>query len=1242
MSTAQTERTQQFDCSDYAKHCTVKKIELFKEKRLLSASIQMPQIISFDEYGQLTAYYRAQMREALPESASLDVQLVPIYGGQSVAEVVAEPEVLWQLLGVANFHIFLKIEQQAEADAVRIRCSNKIAYRSRIATKMFSNDCEALLAQMCQRAVKVTTCFEEDNTLQEVPGDYFGPSQQWAQIRSEQQKKAAPAKPAAKRNNNTSRSASGVAAPPGVLKGKLIKAPVVAISEIEDEEKSACLAGTIFDLDSRELKSGRSLITFSLTDHTDSIACKVFADKDEADTLKTALKEAKAVKVRGKVQFDSYSNELGMIVNDINQTTLACRVDNAAEKRIELHLHTQMSSMDGMNDVKDLVKLASQLGHQAMAVTDHGVVQAFPDAYSAGQKYGVKIIYGIEAYIIDDEEPEVNLHQRKSYHCIILAKNKTGLKNLYRLVTESQLRYYYRRPRIPKRLINYAREGLVVGSACEAGELMRYLVANPDDREGLEKLAEFYDYIEIQPIANNYFMVRNGTIADEDGLRALNVALFELGKRMGKPVVATCDVHFANEDDAINRAIIMKSRGFKDAEEQAPLYYRTTEEMLTEFSYLGEDEAYNVVVRNPNAIVEDFEDIVPVPTVLHAPKIEGAEEQIEQLTLEKAHRMYGNPLPELIQKRIDKELKSIIGNGYAVLYLIAHKLVKNSNDNGYVVGSRGSVGSSVVAYFTNITEVNALPAHYRCPHCQYSQFDESGEYGAGVDMPDATCPVCGTKLEKDGFDIPFEIFLGFKGDKIPDIDLNFSGDYQSGAHAYTEELFGKDNVFRAGTLATVAEKTAYGYVRKFFDELHEKKREAEINRLKLGCTGVKRTTGQHPGGLVVVPKSVDVHDFTPLQRPADDVKTETVTTHFDYHKIDQGLVKLDILGHDDPTVIKMLGDLTGIDPTTVPLDDQATLSLFSSTDALGVTPERLNSPVATYGIPEFNTSFVRKMLEDTMPQSFSDLLRISGFSHGTDVWLNNAQDLIVNKIAPVSQTISTRDDIMLFLIQRGMEESVAFKIMEGVRKGRGLKEDQEAAMHASNIPQWFIDSCKKIKYLFPKAHAVAYVMMAFRIAWFKINQPLAFYASYFSVRGIDDFDISIIQEGEDRVRSAIMDLYAQGNALSAKDKSKITVLEVALELYTRGFKVLPVSLEESSATQFIIKDDEKALLPPLIAIDGLGASQAEDIVKGREEKPYSSLEDMKKRGKVGDSMIEKFKCLRIVEQLPELDQIVLF
>ncbi|MDO4280129.1 MAG: PolC-type DNA polymerase III [Peptococcaceae bacterium] len=1231
------QQSAQFDCKDFVKHCNVKKIEIFKDKQLLSASVQLPRVVDAEAYGQLTHFYREQIQSAIPNiPASFQVELVPIYEENTPEAICQAPDVLWQLLHVHNLHVFLKLQHMPEDGAVLIRCSNEIAYRTRIGKPDFAKSCEQLLARICGQPLKVFTRYEEDENLAPVPDDYFGPSKEWEKLRKEQVHREAPAP----RAHGEKRASVHSAVSGNVLKGKLIKASPVEVREIVDEEKSACLAGTIFGLDSRELKSGRSLITFALTDHTDSLSCKVFSDKDEAGPLLDALKSASAIKVRGKVQYDTYSDEIGMICNDINVSTLACRVDNATEKRVELHLHTQMSSMDGMNDVKDLVKLASQLGHSAMAITDHGVVQAFPDAYAAGQKYGVKIIYGVEAYIIDDDEPEVNLKQKRSYHCIVLAKNMTGLKNLYRLITESELRYFHRRPRIPKRLINYAREGLVVGSACEAGELMQYLIHNPDDEAGLEKLAEFYDYIEIQPIANNFFMIRNGIAEDEEALRELNRRLFELGKRMHKPVVATCDVHFANADDDIYRAIIMKSRGFKDAEQQAPLYYRTTDEMLREFAYLGEDEAYNVVVRNPNAIIADFEALTPVPTVLHAPEIEGAEDQIKELTLSKAHRLYGEELPELIQKRIDKELKSIIGNGYAVLYLIAHKLVKNSNDNGYVVGSRGSVGSSVVAYFTNITEVNALPPHYRCPHCQYSQFDESGTYGAGVDMPDANCPVCGTKLEKDGFDIPFEIFLGFKGDKIPDIDLNFSGDYQAGAHAYTEELFGKDNVFRAGTLATVAEKTAYGYVRNYFNDINEKRREAEINRLKLGCTGVKRTTGQHPGGLVVIPKGVDAHDFTPLQRPADDVKTETVTTHFDYHKIDQGLVKLDILGHDDPTVIKMLGDLTGIDPTTVPLDDPATLSLFSSTEALDVTPERLHSPVATYGIPEFNTSFVRKMLEDTNPQSFSDLLRISGFSHGTDVWLNNAQDIIVNKIAPVSQTISTRDDIMLFLIQRGMDESLSFKIMEGVRKGRGLKEDQEAAMHESNIPQWFIDSCKKIKYLFPKAHAVAYVMMAYRIAWFKINYPLAFYASYFSVRGIEDFDIGIIQQGEEGVRQAILDLYAQGNALTAKEKSKITVLEVALELYTRGFKVLPVSLEQSSATDFIISED--SLLPPFISIDGLGTSQAEDIVRGREQKAYTSLEDLKKRGKTGDTMIEKFKQLGIVEQLPERDQIAFF
>ncbi len=1211
----------------------IKKVEIYNAKQAIILYVDLPYMIDFETYEKVEAFYGQCFREFYKDSFenSFSMTIIPIIKNVSIEALVEEKDILLKILSkeydIWRIKQFIQLECR-EKNIVELLCSNVVALNTYFKQPTILSKLSYLINEISEHKVKVISNYQEDGNLEEVPDDYFSPMKQFQAI----------ARKTPDSNFVASSKTSNANGNCKILKH--INAPVTPINEIIEEEKSVCISGAIFNLESRTLKTEKTLFSFYITDQNDTIGCKVFVPQKDLEDVESILKNASALKVMGKVEHDHFSNELTMTAFQINQTVLACRVEHSQDKRVELHLHTKMSSMDGVSDLKTLIQTAHQFGHPAVAITDHGVVQSFPDAYSIGKKLGIKIIYGVEAYIIDDEIPEQKLNKHRTYHCIILAKNETGLRNLYRLVTESHLRYFQRRPRIPKRLINYAREGLVIGSACEAGELMRYLVEHPNDLDGLEKLATFYDYIEIQPIANNYFMLRKGLVESEDDLRKLNIALFNLGKKMNKPVVATCDVHFANAEDAVYRAILMKSKGFKDAEEQAPLYYRTTEEMLAEFSYLGEEEARNVVVVNSNKIIEDFEDLNPVPTVLHAPFIEGAEEQIRDLTMTKAINLYGNPLPELIEKRVNKELDAIIGNGYAVLYLIAHKLVKNSNENGYVVGSRGSVGSSVVAYFTDITEVNALPPHYRCPNCQFNQFNETGEFGSGADMPDKSCPHCGTPLIKDGFDIPFEIFMGFKGDKIPDIDLNFSGDYQAGAHSYTEELFGKDNVFRAGTIATVAEKTAYGYVKKYFDEIEVKKREAEINRLKMGCTGVKRTTGQHPGGLVVVPKGIDVHDFSPLQRPADDVKTETVTTHFDYHKIDQGLVKLDILGHDDPTVIKMLGDLTGINPTTVSLDDSETLSLFSGIEPLQADEKRLNTKIATYGIPEFNTSFVRQMLEDTMPSSFSDLLRISGFSHGTDVWLNNAQEIIKNNIAPVSHTISTRDDIMLFLVQHGMEEGISFKIMEGVRKGKGLTAEQEEAMRASHIPEWYIESCKKIKYLFPKAHAVAYVMMAFRIAWFKINHPLAFYASYFTVRGIEEFDVAILQQGEQVVRDAILALYNKETGMSAKEKSQVTVFEVALELYVRGYTIHPIDLHESDAKIFKIKDN--GLLPPLISVAGLGLSQAEDIIRGREDREYISIEDLKKRGKVGDALVDKLKELGVVSNLPDQNQISLF
>ncbi|MGI6226685.1 MAG: PolC-type DNA polymerase III, partial [Peptococcales bacterium] len=762
---------------------------------------------------------------------------------------------------------------------------------------------------------------------------------------------------------------------------------------------------------------------------------------------------------------------------------------------------------------------------------------------------------------------------------------------------------------------------------------------NRHKHDVLKQIAEFYDFLEIQPTGNNEFLIRNGTFNSREDLILLNKYIYNLGRELDKPVIATGDVHFALPEDEVFRKILMAGKGFTDADQQGPLYLKTTEEMLEEFSYLGEKEAYKVVIENPKYLVSQIEDLNPIPDEFYPPEIPGAEEEIIDLTYSTAHQLYGPELPELVEARIKKELDSIINNGFAVLYLIAHKLVKKSNDDGYLVGSRGSVGSSFVATMTGITEVNPLVPHYRCSNCFYTKFITDGSYGSGADLPDQLCPQCGEHLIKDGHDIPFEVFLGFKGDKVPDIDLNFSGEYQPKAHKYTEEIFGKDNVFRAGTISTIASRTAYGFVKNYLAERQQVKRTAEVNRLVAGCSGVKKTTGQHPGGLMVIPKGVDVHDFTPLQRPADDQNTDTITTHFDYHSISSRLVKLDILGHDDPTVIKMLEDLTGVDARKISLDDPVTMTLFSSTKALKVKPEELGSTVGTYGIPEFGTKFVRQMLEDTNPKTFSELVRISGFSHGTDVWLNNAQDLIKNGTAKLSEAISTRDDIMTFLIQKGLEPSIAFKIMESVRKGKGVSLEHEEVMLAHNVPRWYIESCKKIKYMFPKAHAVAYVMMAFRIAYFKVNYPLAFYATFFSVRA-DEFDAQVISKGINEVKKLILEIQEKGNLISAKETRLLTILELALEMYLRGFSFSKVDLEKSAAHKFIISGN--SLIPPFVGLQGVGVTAAENIVKAREEYFFTSIEDLRIRAKLSKTVIETLENHGCLTGLPETDQLALF
>ncbi|AIF51752.1 PolC-type DNA polymerase III [Pelosinus sp. UFO1] len=1019
-----------------------------------------------------------------------------------------------------------------------------------------------------------------------------------------------------------------------VIFGRNIKADPVPMSTIQEEARNVIVEGQLVNFELRELRSGRQLLTFDIGDLTDGLSGKVFfedKDKQQIDKVSTSLTKGMTIKAKGTVQFDKYSNELVLYADSMCRVDQISRMDNAPKTRIELHAHTRMSNMDAMVSAKDLIKTAAKWGHSAVAITDHGVVQAFPEAHEAAVKAGIKVIYGMEGYLIEDDV-------KKARHIIILAKNSIGLRNLYRLVSLSHLKYLYRTPRVPRKILMEYREGLLLGSACEAGELIQAILRGENEDE-LIKIASFYDYLEIQPIGNNSFLIREGMVANEEGLRQINRRVCEIGLKLNKLVVATCDVHFLNPEDEVYRRIMMAGKGFSDADQQPPLYFRTTEEMMNEFMYLGEEKAYEVVVENPRRINELIDNFKPIPDELYSPQIPGAEDQIRSMSYNKAEQIYGNPLPAVVAERLKYELDAIINNGFAVLYLIAHKLVKKSLDDGYLVGSRGSVGSSFVATMTDITEVNPLPPHWSCPKCKFSEFVTDGSYGGGFDLPDKQCPQCNSKTIKNGHDIPFAVFMGFHGDKVPDIDLNFSGHYQPTAHKYTEELFGKDNVFRAGTIATVADKTAYGYVKNYFTDKGITPRNAYINALISGCTGVKRTTGQHPGGIMVVPRDMDVHHFTPIQHPADDKSSGTITTHFDYHSISSRLVKLDILGHDDPTVIRMLEDLTEIDAKTISLDDPETMSLFSTTTALNLTPDQLGSTVGTFGIPEFGTKFVRQMLEDTKPKTFSELVRISGFSHGTDVWLNNAQDLIKAGTAKLSEAISARDDIMVYLIQKGVEPQLAFKIMEGVRKGKGVKPEDVAKLKEKNVPEWYIESCQKIKYMFPKAHAVAYVMMAFRIAYCKVHHPVAFYAAYFTVRGTD-FDAELVLQGQVALRNKLAEFEAKGNNITAKEKGLLTIVEMALEMYLRGFTFQRVDLYKSDATKFLVVDN--GLLPPLSSLQGVGENAAHNIVLTRGGNPFSSLDDLRNRAHISKTVVDILKTHGCLGDLPESDQMMLF
>ncbi len=1205
--------------------------------------------------------------------------------------------------------------------------------------------------------------------------------------------------------------------------------PMSLISEITNDSGVVNIKGKIVNVDKRELKNGSFLISLIISDSTDSIMCKYFCPKEFDDE---GIENGNYIQIAGNVEYDDYEKELIVKIQNLQLTTEEIkRMDNAKEKRVELHLHTGMSSMDGINSFKEYAKKARQWGHKAIAITDHGVVQGYPEAMDCADD-NFKVIYGMEGYLVNDTvsivqncqnvdldsefvvfdiettglnpkndniieigavkisnrkvvdsfstfihidkklpgkiieltsitddmlqgQPEIDealpaflnfakgsvlvahnakfdlgfikekakalsfenynppvldtlelskalikdvknyrlniltkklgislinhhravddanatgqlliillnkLSEREiydvsklndilredidivkqpSYHINILVTNYIGLKNLYSMVSDSHINNFYKKPRLLKSNLNQFREGLLLGTACESGELFRAILEGKSD-EKIEEIADYYDFYEIQPLDNNMFLVNNERLGSVEELKKINKKIVKLGERKGKTVVATGDVHFLEPEDEIYRRILMSGQGYEDAEEQAPLYFKTTDEMLDDFSYLGEEKAYEVVVTNTNLIADLIEPILPIPKGTFPPIMEGSDNELRNICFSKAKSIYGEKLPEIVESRLKRELNSIIGNGYSVMYMIAQKLVKKSNEDGYLVGSRGSVGSSFAATMAGITEVNPLVPHYVCNKCKYSEFIEDGSYGSGFDLPDKLCPKCGTLLVKDGHDIPFEVFLGFEGDKEPDIDLNFAGEEQGICMKYTEELFGEGKVFRAGTISTIADKTAYGFVKNYFEERGITKRKAEIERLIQGCLGIKRTSGQHPGGVMIVPKDKDIHDFTPVQYPANNEKSGTITTHFDYHSISGRILKLDLLGHDTPSIIRMLEDLTGLESKDIPMDDPSTMAIFNSPEILGISLDEINCSTGTLAIPEFGTSFVRQMIKDTKPKSFSDLVRISGLSHGTDVWINNAQDIIKKGYAEIGGVISTRDDIMTYLIQTGVEKKTAFDIMERVRKGKGLRKEDEEAMKAQNVPQWYIDSCNTIKYMFPKAHAVAYVTMSVKIAYYKVHYPEAFYAAYFTTK-VDDFDADIVIKGQNHILNTIKSLDEKGNDKTAKEKNLITVLEVAYEMYKRGFKFTKVDLYKSDDRKFLLTED--GILPPLMGLQGLGANAAANIKAEREISEFISIEDIINRAKVSKTVIEVLEKHGCLKNMDETNQISIF
>ena len=1050
------------------------------------------------------------------------------------------------------------------------------------------------------------------------------------------------------------------------LFGSLVKGKPKPIKECLPEDGEVVVWGDVFSLEVKASKDGRySIINFNITDYTSSYPVKVFGEKKKCEDLVDNLKDGKTVLVRGAINMDTYIHSYLINARAVTEIEKIEKQDNAPEKRVELHLHTNMSAMDGMTSAKELVSRAIAWGHKAIAITDHGVVQAFPEACNTAAKAGIKIIYGMEGYLVDDDEfydeygfgvddeiPKEYIEKvraEKTYHIIIIAKNTQGLKNLYKLITDSNLKFFKRRPRIPRHRLMQFREGLIIGSACEAGELYRAIV-DEKSNEDIMRIASFYDYLEIQPNGNNAFMLRSQDERYErfktvEDLENVDRQIVHIADSLGKMVVATCDVHFIDPDNAVFREILMTSMGFSDASQQAPLYFRTTEEMLAEFEYLGEETAKEVVITNPNKIADMCEsEMTPFPRGTFPPSLEGADEDLTRICWERTKRDYGDPVPENVAKRLEKELKSIISNGFGVLYMIAQKLVYNSEEHGYYVGSRGSVGSSFVAHAAGISEVNPLPPHYVCKQCKHSEFFMDGSVGSGYDLPPKNCPNCGIPMHRDGHDIPFETFLGFKGDKQPDIDLNFSGEYQFYAHRYTEELFGIDHTFKAGTIGTIADKTAYGFVKKWLEVKGISVNRAEEDRLTKGCTGVKRTTGQHPGGMVVVPASNDAEDFTPIQHPADDVSGGLRTTHFDFHSLHDTILKLDNLGHDVPTLYRHLEDSTGINVFDVDICDPKLYELLTSPEPLGVTAEEIDCETGTLSLPELGTPFVRGMLMEAKPKNFSDMLQISGLSHGTDVWLGNAQELIKNGTCTISEVIGTRDNIMVYLMHKGLEPDMAFKIMEIVRKGNATKLLTEAhikAMKEHDVPDWYIDSCMKIKYMFPKAHAAAYVSAAMRLAWYKVYKPTEYYATYMTVRG-EDLDTVAILEGRGAVKQLMNSIVAKGHDATAKEENMYVAMQVVNEMMARGVEFLPIDLYKSHATVYKIEDGKIRL--PFMSMAGTGESAAVALMKARDdgEGEYMSRDDLQQRAGISKSVMETLDACGALEGLPQSTQMSFF